>query len=472
MDLSGWYELLERFHRTNQLPAFVLGFVAALVLAYLILRYLPLRSLGVRARDGEIRALEKRIDDLTGENKQLERDLRHTEKHAEVVRTHTSETVGRLKAQTAIARALSARCEKLKERQLKEVDEKRRLLATYRKALRMIEGLTGQINRIEECDGRIWEAPAGARAAPFRPLSQRRTPILSFVNLKGGVGKTTVSANLAVALGEEGWRVLVVDLDYQSSLSQILLCPAEMDELIGSRRLIHEALAAPGGELTAFRRAICRVSIIPDSEIFVVAADEELGDSEMALAHKWQAGITSDDIRYRLRAVLQAPEIAERFDFILLDCPPRLTTACMNALSASDYVIVPVLPSPLSANAVPRLLKWLKLLRAQPCPELSVMGVIGNKVKFRLDVPVQKHQAELNSLADVCQDVWGEPVKFLAPMRLHEPAAQKLPATDPKVRAEYAELARQIIEELPSYARCRAARLHPDARGPVGSVRG
>ena len=128
----------------------------------MILRYLPLRSLGVRARDGEIRALEKRIDDLTGENKQLERDLRHTEKHAEVVRTHASETAGRLKAQTAIARALSARCEKLKERQLKEVDEKRRLLAAYRKALRMIEGLTEQINRIEECDGRIWEAPAGA----------------------------------------------------------------------------------------------------------------------------------------------------------------------------------------------------------------------------------------------------------------------------------------------------------------------
>ena len=77
-----------------------------------------------------------------------------------------------------------------------------------------------------------------------------------------------------------------------------------------------------------------------------MAADEELGDREMALAHQWQAGITTDDIRYRLRAVLQAPEIAERFDFILLDCPPRLTTACMNALSASDYVIVPVLPSP------------------------------------------------------------------------------------------------------------------------------
>ena len=91
-------------------------------------------------------------------------------------------------------------------------------------------------------------SPRRRRAAPFRPLSQRRTPILSFVNLKGGVGKTTISANLAVALGEEGWRVLVVDLDYQSSLSQILLCPAEMDELIGSRRLIHEALAAPGGE--------------------------------------------------------------------------------------------------------------------------------------------------------------------------------------------------------------------------------
>ena len=157
-----------------------------------------------------------------------------------------------------------------------------------------------------------------------------------------------------------------------------------MDELIGSRRLIHEALDDTAGSLAGFRRAICRVTKLPDSEIHLVAADEELGNLETALSHRWQAKLTSDDIRYRLRTVLHSAEIADRFDFILLDCPPRLTTACVNALAASDYVIVPVLPNPISTAAVPRLLQWLKLLRQHTCPELAavVMGVIGNKAKF------------------------------------------------------------------------------------------
>ena len=112
-----------------------------------------------------------------------------------------------------------------------------------------------------------------------------------------------------------------------------------------SRRLIHKALQDATDGLASFRQAIIRVSIVADSEISLVAADEELGDVEMATSHRWQAKITDDDVRYRLRAILHSAEIAERFDFILLDCPPRLTTACINALAASDYAMIPVLPN-------------------------------------------------------------------------------------------------------------------------------
>jgi cellulose biosynthesis protein BcsQ len=290
-------------------------------------------------------------------------------------------------------------------------------------------------------------------------LSHRRTPIFSFANLKGGVGKTTISANLAIAMGEHGWRVLVVDLDYQSSISQLLLSPSEMHELIGSRRLIHEALRDAEGGVAAFRRAICRVTKVSSSEIYVVAADEELGNLETALSHQWQAKITTDDVRYRLRTVLQSAEIAERFDFILLDCPPRLTTACINALAASDYVIVPVLPNPISTAAVPRLLQWLKLLGQHTCPELTVMGVIGNKTKYYGDSPVNKQRSELESLADLCQDAWGEPVTFFPAMRMHEPLSQSFPAVDPKVRAAYLDLADHLNKELPNYARSRSSKL-------------
>ena len=440
--------------------------------AFFVLRFFRLRILSVRGRDSETKALEVRVTELTSENKQLQRDLRHTEKHADVIKVRISELSGRLKAQNEISSDLSAECEQLKERLLKENHERRRLLEAYRKSRRLVTSLNDQLETIAVCDGRIWEVAAGNGATPFRSLSQRRTPIVSFVNLKGGVGKTTVSANLAVAMGEHGWRVLIVDLDYQSSLSQLLLSPSEMDELIGSRRLFHETLGDAAGGLAAFRRAICRVTKVPDSEVYLVAADEELGNLETALSHRWQAKITADDVRYRLRTVLHSAEIADRFDFILLDCPPRLTTACINALAASDYVIVPVLPNPTSTAAVPRLLRWLKLLRQHTCPELAVMGVIGNKAKYYGAAPVSKQRNELDSLAGLCQDVWGEPVTFFPAMRMHEPSSQSFPVLDPKVRAAYLDLALQLNEELPNYARSRSSKLSSGVNDPVGSVRG
>ena len=472
MELTGLYELLERFHRSNQLPAFLIGFISALALAFFVLRWFRRRLLNVRGGSGELKALEKRVNELNCENKQLQKDLRHTEKHAEVIKVRISELSGLYKAQKEISSSLSVACERQKERVIKENQERRRLLEAYRKSRRQVASLDDQLHRIAVCDGRIWEVAVGSGVTPFRSLSQRRTPIISFVNLKGGVGKTTVSANLAIAMNEYGWRVLVVDLDYQSSISQLLLSPGEMDELIVSRRLIHETLADDGGGVASFRRAICRVTKVPKSEIYLVAADEELGNLETALAHRWQAKLTADDIRFRLRTVLQSAEIADRFDFILLDCPPRLTTACVNALSASDYAVVPVLPNPTSTAAVPRLLKWLRLLRQNTCPELSVMGVIGNKAKYYGEAVVSKQHRELKSLADLCQDVWGEPVMFFPPMRTHEPLSQTIPNLDPKVQAAYLDFARQLNEELPNYARSRSPRLSSGVNDPVGSIRG
>jgi cellulose biosynthesis protein BcsQ len=364
-----------------------------------------------------------------------------------------------LKAQTGITAGLSAECERLKERLLREDHERRRLVEANRDSRLLVDSLNKQLEAITECDGRIWEVAAGTGATPFRPLSRRRTPILSFVNLKGGVGKTTLTANLAVAMSQLGWRVLAVDLDYQGSLSRLLQSPQERDELLVSRNLIDEALKNPEDGLASFRKAIQRVTIVSESRISLVASDERLGDLETAISHRWQSKQTSDDVRYRLRSILHSAEIADRFEFILLDCPPRLTTACINALTASDYVIVPVLPDPVSTEAAPRLLKWLKHLRSLTCPELSVMGVIGNKVKHFKDAPVKRQRAELKALAGPCADTLGEPVRFFAPLRIHDALEHPLPALDSKLRLPYLQLAKELNEVLPHYARSRSSEL-------------
>ncbi len=145
--------------------------------------------------------------------------------------------------------------------------------------------------------------------------------------------------------------------------------------------------------------------------------------------------LTPDDVRFRLRAILHTKEIADRFDFILLDCPPRLTTACINALAASDYVLIPVLPNVISTAAVPRLLRWLKNLRLVACPDLAVLGIVGNKVKYYGANAVKNQQVELNSLGDLCQKSEGRPIKFLPPFRIHDALVQPLPASIPNCAA-------------------------------------
>jgi cellulose biosynthesis protein BcsQ len=472
MNVSGLYDLLERFHRSNQLPAFLIGIVAALIGAYFTLKMLRLRILSIPTRDAEIRSLEKNVNALTAENNQYRRDLHHIERHADVLKTRLFELTGRLQAQINVATKLSALCEQLRKRLLKSEQARQQLLDRHQRAKRVVGNLNAKLETIAVCDGRIWEVPAESGAAKFRPLSQRRTPILSLVNLKGGVGKTTVAANLAVAMNQLGWRVLVVDLDHQSSISQLLLSPGEMDELIVSRRLIHQALEDSTDGLASFRQAIVRVTVVPNSEIYLVAADEELGNLETAISQRWQVRITNDDVRYRLRAILHSAEIAERFDFILLDCPPRLTTACINALAASDYVMIPVLPNAVSTSAVPRLLRWLQHLRRAACPELSVIGVVGNKMKYLRDRPVKKQQAELDAVAQLCQEQWGEAVRFFPSMRMHDPITHPLPALDRALGGAYLDLVHELNKELPSYARSRSSELSQSAFDAAGSIRG
>lgn len=78
------------------------------------------------------------------------------------------------------------------------------------------------------------------------------------------------------------------------------------------------------------------------------------------------------------RAILR-----DQYDVVLIDCPPRLTTGCVNALAASDYVLIPVLLEETSTDAVPRTLGWLKKFQAQVCTELDVLGIVGNKANPR-----------------------------------------------------------------------------------------
>src|SRR5207253_7750043 len=153
------------------------------------------------------------------------------------------------------------------------------------------------------------------------------------------------------------------------------------DVRLGGGRFVHHRFQDAGDVPETAWNNLTRLG---GTEGWLLAANEDLADAEEHAKAAWLLQSGPRDVRYRLRAALHAPLIQDRFDAILLDCPPRLSTACVNALTCCDFVLIPVLLDKTSLDAVPRLLKWLRLLRGHGvCPELRVLGVLANRTRHK-----------------------------------------------------------------------------------------
>ena len=179
--------------------------------------------------------------------------------------------------------------------------------------------------------------------------------IVALLNQKGGVGKTTTTVNLGAALAANGLRTLLVDLDPQSNLS--LHFGVEADE---GRPSTGSLFADPPA-----KAADCLVKG-RDNLWFIPA------DTEQALVEGELAG--REGVQEVLRDALAT--IADRFDVVLLDCPPGLGVLSVNALTAAHEVFVPMQAQYLALRGLEKLLSTVQLVAAGLNPGLSVTGVI------------------------------------------------------------------------------------------------
>jgi len=181
--------------------------------------------------------------------------------------------------------------------------------------------------------------------------------ILSVANHKGGVGKTTTALTLGHALALLDKRVLLIDLDPQMNLSKTLE-RSNWDKLVN----IHYALRDGEIPLSSLiqNTRIPNLDIVPSSE-FLRAADVEF-------FHKY-------DFALRLRQQL-TDAIREDYDFILIDCPPALNVLTVNALVASDYVIIPITPGMYSLFGIEMLTQEIAEARKTLNTSVRVLGVL------------------------------------------------------------------------------------------------
>src|ERR1700712_5421641 len=200
--------------------------------------------------------------------------------------------------------------------------------------------------------------------------------VYAFANQKGGVGKTTTAINLAACLAEAGERALVIDLDPQANATSGLGMRANgtssYDLLDGAP--LHE-LAKP----TAF------------PNLFLVPSKPELAGAAVELSQR------PDGERFLAEALADV----DGFDFVLLDCPPSLGPLTVNALAASDRVVVPVQTEYYALEGLAPLVQSITLIKARLNPKLSIAGVLLTMVDSRtrlsadVEAEVRKHFGSL-----------------------------------------------------------------------------
>ncbi len=182
--------------------------------------------------------------------------------------------------------------------------------------------------------------------------SGKKARVIAFANQKGGVAKTTSTLNLAVALREQGLRVLAVDLDPQGNLTM-------------SQGLNPDSITRSMFDVLVHRLPI--EHIIQETEIDLAVSSIDLAGAELALSA--QIG--------RERALDKAlTEAREHYDYVLIDTPPSLGLLTINALVASNGVIVPVQCEYLSLRGLVQLENTLTMIRENLNPNVHIVGIL------------------------------------------------------------------------------------------------
>lgn len=195
--------------------------------------------------------------------------------------------------------------------------------------------------------------------------------VIAIANQKGGVGKTTTAVNLSACLGNAGKKTLIIDCDPQGNTTSGLGFEKDEVELSIYDVLINEASLSDAVLASEFKK------------LWVCPSNIDLAGAEVEL-------VTLEFSAKREELLKNAiAKVKDLYDFIIIDCPPSLSTLTVNALVAADSVLVPIQCEYYALEGLSQLTKTIKTIKQAFNPDLSLEGVLLTMFDARTNLSVQ-----------------------------------------------------------------------------------